>query len=230
MHQQLKGMLERQAAFNESVKPNWSIRDMDWATAILTETSELLDHLGWKWWANQKRDLPQAQLEAVDVSCFLFSWILQEEDCDIERATEVLVSGLSKDMGGFPAPVRAAKTFVSNVLTMENPSVSLPLFRSLLDQLGLTVATLADLHLGKMVLNRFRQDRGYADGSYIKVWDGLEDNELLHKTVLGLERFRAAHPEYADASDEQVIYSGLQEAYSVFQQSQKGVGEIEVLR
>jgi hypothetical protein len=40
-------------------------------------------------------------------------------------------------------------------------------------------------HVGKNVLNVFRQDRGYKAGTYIKIWDGREDNEHL-ADVLGL--------------------------------------------
>ena len=34
-------------------------------------------------------------------------------------------------------------------------------------------------YVGKNVLNFFRQDHGYKDGSYIKKWGQLEDNEHL---------------------------------------------------
>ena len=39
-----------------------------------------------------------------------------------------------------------------------------------------------DLHrqyVRKNVLNFFRQDHGYKEGSYIKLWEGREDNEHL---------------------------------------------------
>ena len=34
-------------------------------------------------------------------------------------------------------------------------------------------------YVGKNVLNTFRQDHGYKLGSYVKTWDGREDNEVL---------------------------------------------------
>jgi hypothetical protein len=40
-------------------------------------------------------------------------------------------------------------------------------------------------YVGKNVLNFFRQDNGYKDGSYIKLWDGKEDN--LHLVDLTAE-------------------------------------------
>jgi hypothetical protein len=42
-------------------------------------------------------------------------------------------------------------------------------------------------YVGKNVLNFFRQDHGYKDGSYIKVWQGREDNEHLVEVVNQLD-------------------------------------------
>jgi hypothetical protein len=33
--------------------------------------------------------------------------------------------------------------------------------------------------MGKLILNIFRQDNGYIEGSYVKIWNGKEDNEVL---------------------------------------------------
>ena len=41
---------------------------------------------------------------------------------------------------------------------------------------GLDLETLYRLYVGKNILNQFRQDNGYKDGSYIKVWATEEDN------------------------------------------------------
>ena len=38
--------------------------------------------------------------------------------------------------------------------------------------------------MGKLVLNIFRQEHGYSDGTYVKIWkDGLEDNQVLEKIM-----------------------------------------------
>jgi hypothetical protein len=51
-------------------------------------------------------------------------------------------------------------------------------------------------------LNRFRQDHGYKEGTYIKVWNGEEDNVVMLDTM-------AKNPEYG--VDE--LYSALEEVY-----------------
>ncbi|MFA6630524.1 MAG: dUTPase, partial [Sulfuricurvum sp.] len=35
------------------------------------------------------------------------------------------------------------------------------------------------LYVGKNILNQFRQDHGYKEGHYIKIWNGLEDNAVM---------------------------------------------------
>jgi len=39
------------------------------------------------------------------------------------------------------------------------------------------------LYIGKNVLNKFRQDNGYKEGSYVKIWNGLEDNVIMTKML-----------------------------------------------
>ena len=46
---------------------------------------------------------------------------------------------------------------------------------------GLNLETLYRLYVGKNILNQFRQDNGYKDGSYIKVWAGEEDNIVMKR-------------------------------------------------
>lgn len=41
------------------------------------------------------------------------------------------------------------------------------------------VDMLFKLYLGKNTLNAFRQQNGYNNGTYKKVWNGLEDNQVL---------------------------------------------------
>jgi len=35
----------------------------------------------------------------------------------------------------------------------------------------------------KVLLNKFRQDNGYKEGTYIKIWDGKEDNVVMMETI-----------------------------------------------
>lgn len=42
---------------------------------------------------------------------------------------------------------------------------------------------LRSAYMAKAVLNTFRVQNGYAEGTYIKIWDGQEDNEVLHSIL-----------------------------------------------
>jgi hypothetical protein len=48
---------------------------------------------------------------------------------------------------------------------------------------GLDLESLYKLYVGKNILNQFRQDNGYKDGSYIKIWGGEEDNVVMKRVL-----------------------------------------------
>ena len=52
-------------------------------------------------------------------------------------------------------------------------------FTNAMRTLPMDLKELFSLYVGKNVLNRFRQDNGYKEGSYRKLWAGREDNEHL---------------------------------------------------
>ena len=60
-------------------------------------------------------------------------------------------------------------------------------FLSVTSQLGLDLSTLYALYIGKNILNKFRQNNGYKDGSYIKIWDGKEDNVVMQGLLANRE-------------------------------------------
>ena len=50
-------------------------------------------------------------------------------------------------------------------------------------QSGLNLDALYTLYVGKNILNKFRQDHGYKEGSYIKIWNGEEDNVIMQRLL-----------------------------------------------
>ena len=60
-------------------------------------------------------------------------------------------------------------------------------------------------YVGKNVLNLFRQDNGYKDGIYRKLWCGREDNEVLVDIIHSLD---------ANQSDfKHAVYASLEVEY-----------------
>ena len=60
-------------------------------------------------------------------------------------------------------------------------------------------------YVGKNVLNMFRQDKGYKEGTYQKIWNGREDNEYLVEIIGSLDSSRS---EFKDE-----VYAALESAY-----------------
>jgi len=52
-------------------------------------------------------------------------------------------------------------------------------FFDLVAMSGLNLDSLYRLYVGKNILNQFRQDNGYKEGTYIKVWNDKEDNVVM---------------------------------------------------
>jgi cell division protein FtsI/penicillin-binding protein 2 len=48
---------------------------------------------------------------------------------------------------------------------------------------GLSFSWLQKIYIGKNCLNKFRQDNGYKEGTYIKVWNKDEDNVVMIKIL-----------------------------------------------
>jgi hypothetical protein len=69
-------------------------------------------------------------------------------------------------------------------------------------QSGLNLDKLYTLYVGKNILNQFRQDHGYKEGTYIKIWNGEEDNVTMQSVLAKNEK--VTH----DA-----LYKALEEAY-----------------
>ena len=61
-------------------------------------------------------------------------------------------------------------------------------------------------YIGKNTLNFFRQDHGYKEGTYIKVWHGKEDNEVLANLVnvldVSAEDFQELQHRRGDVEDQ----------------------------
>jgi hypothetical protein len=78
------------------------------------------------------------------------------------------------------------EAFAAAVLTTRR--FDLKKFCELASAVGLQEEALYEMYVGKNVLNGFRQDHGYKAGSYIKTWDGREDNVWLVEFAAGLDK------------------------------------------
>ncbi len=194
-------MLEMQDAMNSRVNQAWRQADNAWYRAIWTECAEMLDHYGWKWWKHQQPDLEQVQLELVDIMHFAMSdYLLQDADNDevaARIAAELADPRQCQD-------IRVAIEVMAQT-TIAQKSMHFSDFANIMALIDMDFDALYRTYVGKNVLNFFRQDHGYKDGSYIKIWADREDNEHLVEVLGNLD---STSPSFRDD-----VYQGLSNRY-----------------
>ncbi|ASD65746.1 MULTISPECIES: dUTP diphosphatase [Pseudoalteromonas] len=194
-------MLEMQHAMNTKVHQQWFEQGFEWYRAIWVECAEMLDHYGWKWWKKQTPDTEQVILELVDIFHFGLSLRI-----DGETSFEQLATQLEAEL----AKPTTAEDFKETLELLASAAVTkrefdAHAFAGCMQQIGMSIDDLYRGYVGKNTLNFFRQDHGYKDGSYIKVWNGQEDNEHLVEVVKSLD---TAHPDFKTH-----VYDGLKARY-----------------
>jgi len=201
MKTQLLIMLEMQDAMNARVNPDWRDAGNAWYRAIWTECAEMLDHYGWKWWKHQQPDLEQVRLELVDILHFAMS------DYLLRAADNTQVAARIEAELRAPRQCQDLRAAIENLAqsTIAQKSMHFSDFANIMALLEFDFDQLYRLYVGKNVLNFFRQDHGYKDGSYLKVWGRREDNEHLAELLAELDSSR---PSFRDD-----VYQGLAARY-----------------
>ena len=201
MKTQLLVMLEMQDAMNSRVNPDWRQAGNAWYRAIWTECAEMLDHYGWKWWKHQQPDLEQVQLELVDILHFAMSdYLLQDSDNAIVAAR---IEAELSDPRQCDDIRSAIETMAQSTIAQQ--SMHFSDFANIMTLIEMDFEQLYRTYVGKNVLNFFRQDHGYKDGSYVKIWHGREDNEHLAELLIALDSNSADFRE--------AVYQGLKARY-----------------
>lgn len=198
---QIKQMLTMQDAMNSRVSDTWRDNGYEWYRAIWVECAEMLDHHGWKWWKHQEIDIAQVQLELVDIFHFGLSLRLMT-GATVESIIDTLTTELTQatDESDFKI---ALETLASAAVS--NKSFDAVALADCMRLMNMDLDELFRQYVGKNTLNFFRQDHGYKEGSYIKIWNGEEDNEVLANLVNSLD---------ASASDfQQQLYAALEAKY-----------------
>jgi hypothetical protein len=131
--------------------------------------------------------MAQLRMELVDIWHFVLSAELQAQHGNQGLAKKSMLA----DLNLFQKSVQFdGKYYVLSQLSLLEKldilsglaaakRTNLALFEALLEDCGMDWLNLFKQYVGKNVLNVFRQDHGYKTGSYIKIWNGREDNEHL---------------------------------------------------
>ena len=186
-------MFRMQSQLNwDTAGVNWMIRaDVVFENAIIAETAELLESLGYKWWKEQTIDMDNAKVEVVDLWHFVMSFVMQQPPRQI--SIEELADAFTKSFVIAYTPdnehmLRAiCYRFVGEVCNYNGDYFTLATaFSTVVRGVGLTFDELYTMYIVKNALNKLRQDRGYTDGTYRKDWNGVEDNVVAMQIGKGL--------------------------------------------
>ncbi|NQY25127.1 MAG: dUTP diphosphatase [Campylobacteraceae bacterium] len=193
----LEEMFLLQKQLNDSTNgPNWELglnkhgKEINWLRCIHMEVAELIDSTPWKHWKNinAKPDMNNIHVELVDIWHFLMSYILQETN--VPRAVSLVNTHCIYEANEEIDPkIMVTEAEKLSYIAIAIQTGNIPSFSGIerfIDQFfrackisGLSFKWLQKLYIGKNCLNKFRQDNGYKEGSYIKIWNGEEDNVVM---------------------------------------------------
>ena len=176
-------MVNLQRDHNEKVHPQWDRQGYRFTRAIWIECAELIEHFGWKWWKHQEPDLEQVELELVDIWHFGLSALMIEHR---ERVVEEITSCVYEDTED-DGTIDFREAVEKMAAIALSGTFSVAAFLTAMRALPMSFEKLYVIYVGKNVLNVFRQENGYKDGSYQKTWFGREDNEHLAELAQSLD-------------------------------------------
>lgn len=192
---QARQLVDMQIAFNQVIDPDYpedpKVKRDD-VKAILVELGEYFEHTAYKWWKKQSADWAQANMELIDILHFAISDAV-EHACQQGLGQEAATARVAELLGqSFIAPqsVNDGKELVVAMAQDGAATRSLVCGEQFFAKLAAMLMTAygdADTayltYIGKNALNNLRQQRGYKQGTYIKMWDGEEDNEVMMRLL-----------------------------------------------
>ncbi len=198
---------------NAKIDPDWVQSRYPYLLAVVIEGAEAIEHHGWKWWKKQDKDVAQLQMELIDIWHFMLSEMLLRNGADESAAVAQLLRELSADNTEIhfddktyqPANLELLEAIELLIGLSAARRIEVGLFAAIITSCQLDWNMLFSQYVGKNVLNMFRQDHGYKEGSYSKNWSGREDNEHLVEVLASLD---PALPDFKDT-----LYRELESRY-----------------
>lgn len=205
---QLAVMVQLQNEANSVMSDAWldsNNTEIWYFRAGLNELIELEGHMGIKWWKNEHpteelkaNAFEQATIELVDYMHFSLSdhartyfqhYQISGNPLDNEGVARGLLhvareantaNAFNHKSELFDVVERSAAVIASSRFANWNHAVTLS------EAMGLDGNHLFNLYVGKNILNKFRTSNGQREGTYHKIWDGVEDNVCLSEILNGI--------------------------------------------
>ena len=190
---------------------------INWKRCTYLECAELIESYPWKHWKNidAKPDYENIKIEAVDIWHFIMSQALEDYKKGNLGSIDTLAKNITSlaNFSKFSEDIEENfKDYYEQIAVVEELMTTLfcggstekliEVFIDVATISKLNLDTLYTLYIGKNILNKFRQDNGYKDGSYIKIWNGEEDNVVM-------QRYLDTYPDTSPQS----LYTALGKSY-----------------
>ena len=173
-------------------------KPIDWKRCTYLECAELIESYPWKHWKNidAKPDYANIKIEAVDIWHFIMSQGLEDYKKGNLGSIDTLARNI-QDLSNFSTfsgelksnfkdyyeQIAVVEVLMKTLFCGGSTEKLMEAFIDVAVQSELNLDALYNLYVGKNILNKFRQDHGYKDGSYIKIWNGEEDNVVMQRIL-----------------------------------------------
>ena len=178
-------MLRLQDTFNSVTTENWKQKNLDWALYSLAETGEAIDSLDFKHWKHQEENTQNYVVELIDIWHFVMSlgqttW---SDEYLADKYERLLFNSIVLDHKHLTIK-KFAFALLGFDLTKEEDFYDQAIIQLglLLKEQSFDINSLYRTYLVKNCLNKFRQDNGYKQGTYKKLWI-LEGKEVEDNVV-----------------------------------------------
>lgn len=174
-------------------------RIINWRRCIYMECAELIDSFNWKHWKDidTPPDWDNITIELVDIWHFVMSLGLEyyanenlgtiddivKEIADSQYFNDFCLDPIIPDNNDAMLIVSVIEHFMRDALDAKPFYKLSDDFMESALQCGVNMDILYKYYVAKNVLNKFRQDNGYKEGTYKKVWNGKEDNVFLSELM-----------------------------------------------
>lgn len=209
MKNKIKEMLELQYKLNVNtngeewkkwVTPNGKI--INWKRCIYMETAEAIDSVSWKHWKNIEWgiDADNFRVEIVDIWHFLMAYLLEQMSMD--DAIKIVYQNI--EWGPFseklPSELNSENNLkIDDILLPYEELMAYSLvktnsqdyiidfvksFFTCVKSSAMTFDDLYSLYIWKNVLNKFRQDNGYKQWTYKKIWSNWQEDNVTMQYII----------------------------------------------
>jgi len=184
----IEKMSQKQDSLNEHTVKGWLSVGNPFRRALWLEAAEAMESTPWKWWKDGKLDIGNLKVESIDMMHFALSVVLQSGYSGWQWLDNEVTAAFDRDLkipdDRIPENIMnlietiVMQTFADSMAS-HGPHEIIITLAELMNMIGMDRDEMYKLYMGKNILNEFRQNHGYKEGTYDKEWFGEEDNVFM---------------------------------------------------